>query len=774
MRQRVVITGMGALCSAGADSKAFANAVLAGTPSFSPINRPYLSHFRASHAGIIREFNIRSFVNDPCVGRLDRFVHFAAAAAKEALAQAGIAPAVLSRRMGLVFATCSGPMQSIERHYGRILSGDISLTKEELFALRYYSGAKALANIFGIGGPSATVVTACSASTAAIGFAADLIRLGILDVALAGGSDTFSETTLAGFDGLKATCAGICAPFSKPVGLNLGEGAGFCVLENLTHAQSRTCGIFAEVMGFGLSNDAYHCTAPDPSGAGQALSMERALRDAGVSPSSIAYINAHGTGTEANDKAETKAIRKVFGEHAAAVPVSSTKSVIGHCLGAAGSLESVAGILAMAKGYYPPTANFSGRRDGCTLDYVPKAGRRVERKGPMLKNNFAFGGNNASIVINPGFDPGYSPPQNGADEPVVITGIGIVSPAGLGHRQLIDAVSSRKDVLTTVTCSGVPQIRLGMVPAFDMAGIDRRIEVRSMDKSSVYATAAARQALHHAGSPDRLAARGDVGLFLHLSTGPSWAESEHIGALLSKKFRINQVAAFPYIVPNSVAGNICKALRLTGHNTTISFGPGAGLMGLGFSMAALKNGHAKAIVSLSVDELSERIITDLHSAGQIYSGVSARGEGACAVMLETATHAKNRSAKTLGRLCSVEYSTETGDCMNPDAATRVLEETIKSALEKAGVGSADIGAVCCNSGNPRETEAIPSVIGKRDDCIIDVSPILGFAEATAPLFSLAFALLDSSLRTWHDNKYILLVFSSSHGVNCAVVIQKGE
>jgi len=774
VRQRVVITGMGAICSAGAGCKAFAEAVLRGTPSFSPIGRPHLSHFRASHAGIIKEFDWQRYVTDPCVLDLDRFVHLAAAAAGEALLQAGIIPPALSRKMGLVFATCSGPMQSIERHYGRILSGDMSLTKEELFALRYYCGAKALAHCFGIGGPSATVVTACSASTAAIGFAADLIRLGIIDVALAGGSDTFSETTLAGFDGLKATCVGTCAPFSKPVGLNLGEGAGFCVLESLAHAQARRAGIFAEVMGFGLSNDAHHCTAPDPSGAGQALSMERALHDAGASPSSIAYINAHGTGTEANDKAETKAIRKVFGEHAAAVPVSSTKSIIGHCLGAAGSLETVAGILAMAKGYYPPTANFSVPRDGCTLDYVPKAGRRVGREGPMLKNNFAFGGNNASIVVNPRLDPAYTPPQNGADDTVVITGIGMVSPAGLGGRQLVEAVTSKKDMLTLVTCAGLLPLRLGMVPAFDMASVDRRVDVRNMDRSSVFATAATRLALLHAGGPDRLAGRGDVGLFLHLSAGPSWAESEHIGSLLSKKFRINQVAAFPYIVPNSVAGNICKALRLTGHNTTISFGPGAGLMGLGFSMAALKCGHAKALVSLSVDELSEKIITDSYMAGLMSSGAPARGEGACAVMLETATHATGRKARILGRLCSVEYSTETGECMKPDATTRVLEDTIKSALEKAGIGNADIGAVCCNRDNPRETGAVWAVTGKRDDLIIDVSPVLGFAEATAPLFSLACVLLDSSLRTWRDKKYILLVFSSSHGVNCAAILQKGE
>jgi 3-oxoacyl-[acyl-carrier-protein] synthase II len=344
----------------------------------------------------------------------------------------------------------------------------------------------------------------------------------------------------------------------------------------------------------------------------------------------------------------------------------------------------------------------------------------------------------------------------------------------LGGRQLVEAVTSKKDVLTLVTCAGLPPLRLGMVPAFDMASVDRRVDVRNMDKSSVFATAATRLALHHAGSPDRLAGRGDVGLFLHLSAGPSWAESEHIGSLLSKKFRINQVAAFPYIVPNSVAGNICKALRLTGHNTTISFGPGAGLMGLGFSMAALKCCHAKALVSLSVDELSERIITDSYMAGLMSSSALLNGEGACAVMLETATHAKSRSARILGQLRSVEYATETGDCMKPDTTTSVLEDTIKSALDKAGIGGADIGAVCCNRDNPRETKAVGAVIGKRDGCIIDISPALGCAEATAPLFSLAYALLDSSLRFWQDNKYILLVFSSSHGVNCVAILQKGE
>jgi 3-oxoacyl-[acyl-carrier-protein] synthase II len=763
---------MGAICSAGADCDSYIKTVVRGFQSFSLLGRPHLSHFRATHAGIVKKIDERQPMPDPFVRSLDRFVHLSAIAGREALGHAGVDPKNLAQRMGLVFATCSGPMQTIERHYAAILSGDLSLTKEELFANRYYSGAKALAYLFGIGGPSATVVTACSASTAAIGFAADLIRLGVCDVVLAGGSDTFSETTLAGFDGLKATCEGTCAPFSRPVGLNLGEGAGFCVIESLGHAASRGAVIQAEILGFGLSNDAYHCTAPDPSGAGQALAMERALKDAGVSPSSITYINAHGTGTEANDKAETKAIRKVFGIHAEAIPVSSTKSVIGHCLGAAGSLETVASVLSLKKGLYPPTANFNERRDGCTLDYIPSAARPVVRHGPMLKNNFAFGGNNASIVVDADRDPNLALVDNGTTEPVVITGIGMVSPAGTGSREFFDAIASGKEMLTEVSFEKIPAVRAGMVPGFDMATIDRRIDIRNMDRSSIFATAAARLALLEAGGSGRHAVRNEVGVFLSLSAGPSWAESEHIGSLLRRQFRINQVAAFPYIVPNSVTGNVCKALGLTGHNTTFNFGPGAGLLGLGFSMCAIRCGHVKGVLSMSVDELSQRIITDMYMAGLFSPENCAPAEGACAVMLETETQAKNRNAKIIGQLCSVAYSTETEDCINHNASTQILEKTIKNALEQAGIDGDAIGVVCCCSKNRRVPQAVIAVLGEKDGLFMDVSVKMGFAEASDPLFSLANALCASSLKTWRDNKYILVVLSSPHGVNCAAVLRK--
>jgi 3-oxoacyl-[acyl-carrier-protein] synthase II len=764
---------MGVVSSAGKGCEAFGRAVAAGKQSFSRINRDHLSHLRATHAGIINGFDEgETMLAKAASCPLDRFVYFAESAGREALLQAKIDPPDFGHRIGLVFATCSGPMQTIERHYGRIISGDESLTAGELFAKRYYSGAKALSHAFGIGGVATTVVTACSASCAAIGLGADLIRLGLADVVLAGGSDTFSETTLAGFDGLKATCSGLCAPFSKPSGLNLGEAAAFLVLESLDNAAGRGAPPCAEILGFGLSNDAYHCTAPEPSGAGQVLAMERALADAGVNPLTITYVNAHGTGTDANDKTETRAIKRVFGQRANRVPVSSTKSMVGHCLGAAGALETVASILCLSKGIYPPTANFSTPRDGCSLDYVPQIGRAISSQGPMIKNNFAFGGNNASLVLTHTVGPDHTPPQNTTDDNIVITGIGIVSAAGIGNQRFCAAMASDGSLIAeTAVATGGPVCMAGMVPDFDMRAVDRRCDDRAMDRSSRFATAATRLALSHSEFPEKQSVHKDLGLFLHLSAGPSWAESEHINSLIREEFRISQVNAFPYIVPNSVAGIVCKSHLLSGHNSTLCFGPGASLMGLGFAVNALRNGHAKALISLSVDELSPRIMTDLCNAG-LMADRRPFGEGACAVMLETESHARERDAKILGRISSCSYSIETSRCNGNDDNVQKLADTITRACAEAGIAPSDIGPVCCTAGNGRETKAVEAVLGRSNLSIIDCAPKIGFAEATQPVYNMSYAILHSSFENEFSKKYILVVFASEIGINCATIVRK--
>lgn len=773
MRKRVVVTGMGVISSAGSSVESFTRSLVKGSSCFSKIPDPRLAHLRARYAGTIPDFDERKIFTSKELPRLDRFHLLALSAAGEALSQASILPLQDPSRMGVIVGTCSGPMLSIERHYERIIKHDPSITEEEFFVKTYESGAKVLAYVYGISGISATVVTACSASLGAIGIAADLIRLGVVDAVLVGGCDTLSPTTLAGFDGLKATSETFCAPFSKPSGLSLGEAAAFMVLEDLDHAHKRRGQVYSEIAGFGLSNDAFHCTSPDPSGTGQMRAMESALKDAGMVPGAIVYINAHGTGTDANDKTETKAVRRLFGEYAESIPISSTKSMVGHCLGAAGCLEAIATIVCMQKGIYPPTANFAGPREGCGLDYVPDAGRPWTNSGPAMSNSFAFGGNNASMVMTP-FSVAAAPPDRSASEKIVITACGILSPAGVGKEAFIEGLTKAVPFARTTEYPHVGAITVAAVPRFDMQAIDRRLDVRSMDRSSTFALAAARLALHEANMPDRPALRGSIGFFLHLASGSTAAEQDHITSVFNDRFRVHQVTAFPYVVPNSITGNVCKALMLTGHNSTLCFGKGAGLLGLGFSWYALKNGHSSALLSGSVDELLPRALADKNLAGMVRPDDTYPGEGACVFMLETLSHARQRGAPLLGELCSIAHATDTASLMSTTAAPGTLEKIIRQALSEAGIGPAEIYAVCCNLRVGGEKQALDSVLTPYRYKIYDVSSILGCAEATLPLYNMAYSFLDSSFETSGSRNYILTVFCSPTGVQCAAIVRKYE
>jgi 3-oxoacyl-[acyl-carrier-protein] synthase II len=688
MNRRVVISGMGVLSSAGANLAQARNQFISGECCLFPLEDHRLAHVKVRFAGLLQDFPPPSLEAHPAWQRADRHVHMALVAARETLASARVQPAALGRRMGLIFATCSGPMLRIEEHYERIIRGDPRITKQELFAKKYYAGAWLLARVLGIQGFAATVVTACTASTGAIGLATDLIRCGLLDAALAGGSDAFSTSTLAGFDGLKATTDGKCAPFSKPFGLNLGEAAGFLFLETLDSAQRRGVPVQAEILGSGTSNDAYHCSAPDPFGRGLATAINRALHNAGLTPSQIAYINAHGTGTEANDKAETRAIRKVFGQQADTVPVSSTKGLVGHCLGAAGVVEIIASLVCAEAGVYPPTTGFSEAREGCSLDYVPEGRRSWQRPRIFLSNNAAFGGHNASLAVCPAEDsPGPAPTQH-PGQTIGLTGCGLVSSLGLGIPALLDALQAGQSGIQPVDLPGLPALRVGLVDEEAVEKLDRRLDLRTLDRSSRWATVATRLAMRQAGYPENAAALAELGLFLHLSTGPSWAESEFLTSFLSHDRQVNQLMAFPYIVPCSVTGNVCRTLRLTGHNLTLSLGPGAGLWGLWPAMAALRNGHAQAMLTGAVDELSERILQDHGHAGLITPSATPPGEGSAVFLLETEQSAKARGVSWLATVAgmAVSFAGEGSDSVEPTIQT--LARLVDEALAQAGISPA--------------------------------------------------------------------------------------
>ncbi len=327
---------------------------------------------------------------------------FALTAVLKALSQAGLRPipADLRQEMGVVIGGGAGGLLEAESFYRDYLqSGGRRAHFSRLSCVSCASTANHLTALLGLQGPKATIMTACSSGATAIGLGRDLIRSGAARAMVAGGTEPLCRMTFASFNALKAIDPEYCRPFSgNRAGLTLGEGAGIVILESLAGARQRGATVLAELLGYGVTCDAHHMTAPDIGASGAVRAMREALRDACLGPESVDYINAHGTATPPNDRMETRAIKEVFGVRARRIPVSSTKSMHGHTLGASGALEAVVSVLAITEGFIPPTIHCETPDPECDLDYVTTGARPVA-PDVVLSNSFAFGGNNTSVIF---------------------------------------------------------------------------------------------------------------------------------------------------------------------------------------------------------------------------------------------------------------------------------------------------------------------------------------------------------------------------------------
>ncbi len=357
--------------------------------------------FRTHRAAVAPDVDLSSWISPSLGRRLSRSDRLALAAAREAWTSSGLDAAGLDpRRVAVVIGGTTGGMLEAEEAFRlRRKGGTARMAASDLVATPVHATADALATVFRARGPRTTVSTACSSSANAIGLAADLIQEGAADAVITGGTESHCRMTYAGFNALQALDPDVCRPFDRHrAGLSLGDGAAILVLEDEERARRRGANALAEVLGYGVSADAHHMTAPDPNGRGAVLAMRRALEEAQVAPAEVEYVNAHGTGTAANDPIETRAIKAVFGGHAAKLAVSSTKSQTGHCLGAAGAIEILATALALRHGFLPPTVHLEEPDPECDLDYVARASRPRDLH-VAISNSYGFGGNNTSVVL---------------------------------------------------------------------------------------------------------------------------------------------------------------------------------------------------------------------------------------------------------------------------------------------------------------------------------------------------------------------------------------
>ena len=404
----MVVTGMGAITPFGVGVEKLWKGLVNGESAIRRITRFDPSRLDARIAGEVPDFDPLEHIDKREAKRMDRFTQFAVTAAGQALRDAGLTVSELDPdRVGVLIGSGIGGIETLlGQHLALLEKGPGRISPFFIPMMIANMAAGHVAIYYGAKGPNCTTVTACASSANAIRDAFDIIRQGEADVMVAGGSEApLVELAFAGFCSMKALSTRneeperACRPFDRERdGFVMSEGAGVLVLESEDHALRRGARIYGEILGCGMTADAYHITAPDPEGEGGARSMARALHDAGIAPGQVDYINAHGTSTPANDRTETMGIKRVFGEHARTIPVSSTKSMIGHLLGAAGAVELIATILTIKEGIIPPTINYENPDPDCDLDYVPNRARPADVR-VALSNSFGFGGQNVSIVV---------------------------------------------------------------------------------------------------------------------------------------------------------------------------------------------------------------------------------------------------------------------------------------------------------------------------------------------------------------------------------------
>ena len=408
MKRRIVVTGLGLVCPIGNSVKDSWENALAGKSGIAPIEAFDASEFSVRIGGTIKDFDITKYISAKEARRMDPFIHYGLAAAIQAMEDCGLEVTDQNaRRIGAAIGSGIGGLPGIEKGYQSFLDGGPRKVSPFFVPSNIINMVAGNLSIkYGLKGPNYAMVTACSTGAHCIGNASRMIERGDVDVMFAGGAEfATSPTGIGGFASAKALSTrnddphAASRPWDKERdGFVLSDGAGVMVLEELEHAKARGANIYCELSGSAMSSDAFHITAPSPDGEGAAYCMELALEDAGLNREAISYINAHGTSTPAGDKAETDAVKRYFGAHAKKLAMSSTKSMVGHMLGAAGGAEAVFTVLSIVDQVAPPTINLENPDPDCDLDYIPNTAREMQIDA-AVSNSFGFGGTNGSLVF---------------------------------------------------------------------------------------------------------------------------------------------------------------------------------------------------------------------------------------------------------------------------------------------------------------------------------------------------------------------------------------
>jgi 3-oxoacyl-(acyl-carrier-protein) synthase len=572
----------------------------------------------------------------------------------------------------------------------------------------------------------------------------------------------------------------------------------------MEHALLRNAKCYGKIIAHATTSDAYHPTTPDPRGEGVFKTLDHALRNAGIHLKDIAYINAHGTGTEANDRAESKGIAKFIKDQP--IPVVSLKSFFGHCMGTAGILEATCSLLSMNEGFIPLTVNFTQARPGCALDYVPNSSRQIEHQA-FISANYAFGGNNAAAVISKWDFP--IPANNKKPQRVVITGSGVVTSLGLSVNENLRALRESKRGLGSIeqlNIKDVKSTRAGLVPEFKSAQIDKRLDLSGLNPISKFATAAAKLALDQAGIRVGTSNADHVGIVMGVCNGPS--EADHMDSVFTSGNYQPHIASFSNITANSTAGWVSNVLYLKGANISLAPGPHAGLQALAYAYDFIAEGQADCLVVGASDEVYPRHYWKYHIIDYLYQGEEEKdyrlrldhakqkvlGEGAGMMIIEPLDEAQKRGASILGEVLGYGMSMDAGPFIGQNLELDGLSHACKLAMERSQITSEQIDLVVwAPQGNVQDKKVMDvcqNLLAHRYDDVPMVTTTFntGYLESASAMVTLSCVL--SALGQGHDlwpqltgireidrkaldkdPQHILVIASSDVGYNFAVVVK---
>jgi 3-oxoacyl-[acyl-carrier-protein] synthase II len=814
MNERICITGLGVCSSIGNDLATFTANLKAGSTGIRHYQDVIEGH--SIWAGLVSDSEHRVRFEDAALDQADRASHLAIRAARQAWQDAFPQDCEPSReRVGLVLGTSHGGRSQLDEYIERQGQADeTQLARNVIVTSPHHQQTEAVAFDLGIHGPVATLSTACSSGGAALSYAVELLRADKADYVLAGGMDGFSKLTWAGFHGLGAVAHGPCSPFSSQVGISLGEGSGIVVLETLEHAQQRKAKIYAELLGYGLSWDCHHITEPHPAGEGLQRAFAMAAGMAGITANDVDYISLHGTGTRANDGAETLAVKAFFGTKNACPPASAVKSLLGHTLGASGALGFIAALVGMREGFVAPTVNFQGPRPGCDLDYTPNT---VQAKSI---ENFCclaagFGGANNVIIGSSGKRARGIEPAHQCHE-VAISGIGIISPIGLTAEDFTRSLRQGRSGIATIerfSINGCRATKAGLVRGFDARRLLPTLDFRRMDPGTQYAAVAAAGAIADAQLANSHFVPERIGLVVGTALGAAGSFDRFLASVNGVRWERASAAHFPNMVMSSIGGHVSKSLGLKGIASTLVGGTGSGLHAFIHAVELLRrNQWQDAVVVVVTDEIAPLFFymldrLDMLANQDCCGGESLRpydpdasvctiGEGAVAFVLE-----HKESAAARGKVRAVVR----GSGLTADAAAlhgsepsgAWLERAARIALKEAQLSAEEIDVVYGQGrGVPchdhREVSVLNRLFGGCPVPITTVTGNTGLAESASGAFNVAAAVMGMQCgevypivpgeRFWpglnfvHDNTQTgnysktLLMASTENGNNAALVL----